>query len=65
MSIGAMFQIFIELGKCKRSNAGLRAHTNETVGIGRKGRREQGRRNVSLRNENWKTEKSNVLLKIH
>lgn len=60
-----MFQIFIELGKCKRTNAGLHAHTNETVGIGRKGRREQGRRNVSLRNENWKTEKSNVLLKMH
>lgn len=65
MFTGTIFQILTELGKYKTSNAGLYAHTSETTGIGGKERREQGRRDVSLRNGNWKIEKSNVLLKIH
>ena len=60
-----MFQTLTELGKYQTSNAGLYAHTSETAGIGRKERKEQERRDVPLRNGNWKTEKSNVLLKIH
>lgn len=49
------------------NNAGLHAHTNERQGEEGKGGREQGRKNVSPRNVNWKVEKeeSNVLLKTH